>query len=424
MSSLILGFVALSVFAVLFLFVPLFSFKTVGQKNQFTASWYKQRLAELETELSKGQFTPEQYKLAVTELQLTAQQELKHEFDHNSTALEKASEVNVTSSVGSSTRNGYRDYHWQQKAVISVIFLIAVIGFYQVQGNYSKLNQWQEAVDALPALTKKIIQNENAAATPKELRDFALGLRTKLAVKDEAIGWMLLGRTLLALNDIDSAIGAFQKSYEREPTSVTNVVNYAQALYLKGEEFELSKSVNLLRGALTQQPNNLMALILFGESSLLLDRLDNAKQAFTLALTLVEKGDYRAEAIQKRIDLIAQTTGEQTVGLDLNITLDPTISELRKFKYLFIFAKSASSPVPVAVKKLAITSFPLNTRLSDADTMLPDVKLSTQDSVNITARLSKDEVAGLATGEWQGTLLDVDPNSQTSLAIVINEETK
>nr|WP_256448332.1 MULTISPECIES: hypothetical protein [unclassified Psychrosphaera] len=245
---------------------------------------------------------------------------------------------------------------------------------------------------------------------------------------------MLLGRTLLALNDINSAIDAFKKSYDRDPKSVTNIVNYAQALYLKGEDFELGKAVNILREALYLQPDNMMALIIFGESNLLLKRFDNAKEAFELALSQLNADDERTVALRQRIEFINQSTGTQAPdtqtndiqsGLTITVQLDDRVTASgTQFRYLFLFAKSASSPVPVAVKKLPISNFPLTVNLSDSDIMLPDVKLSDQSSVNITARLSIDEAAGLTAGEWQGELLDIKPSANEPITIVINKETK
>ncbi|MBU2880899.1 c-type cytochrome biogenesis protein CcmI [Psychrosphaera sp. B3R10] len=414
MSSLFFSFIGMCIVALVFICVPLFRFSQFGHKRNASAQWFEQRLAELTDELEQGRFTQQQYEFAVTELKLTTKFELTKENKVQPTII--------------------NEFGFSSKILISVLFVVFISGFYLFYGNYTKLSNWQDSIDELPDLTQKIIQNQNQAPTVQELQSFALGLRTKLAVKDEAIGWMLLGRTLLALNDINSAIDAFKKSYDRDPKSVTNIVNYAQALYLKGEDFELGKAVNILREALYLQPDNMMALIIFGESNLLLKRFDNAKEAFELALSQLNADDERTVALRQRIEFINQSTGTQAPdtqtndiqsGLTITVQLDDRVTASgTQFRYLFLFAKSASSPVPVAVKKLPISNFPLTVNLSDSDIMLPDVKLSDQSSVNITARLSIDEAAGLTAGEWQGELLDIKPSANEPITIVINKETK
>lgn len=425
MSSLIFSFIGLSIVALVFICVPLFRFSQFGHKRNASALWFEQRLAELTDELEEGRFTQQQYEFAVTELKLTTKFELTKDNTQQPAVINEFG-------IGS-------------KLIIAILFIVSISGFYLVHGNYSKLSNWQDSINELPNLTQKIIQNQDQAPTIQELQSFALGLRTKLEVRDEAIGWMLLGRTLLALNDINSAIDAFKKSYDRDPKSVTNIVNYAQALYLKGEDYELGQAVNILREALYLQPNNMMALIIFGESNLLLKRFDNAKEAFQLALSQLNAHDERATTLRQRIEFIEQSTGvprtasqstdpqkmepnsttATNAGLTITVQLDEkVIAAGAQFRYLFLFAKSGTSPVPVAVKKLPITNFPVTVNLSDSDIMLPDVKLSDQNSVNITARLSIDEAASLTAGEWQGELFDIKPTANEPLTIVINKETK
>lgn len=401
MNSLILSLMALSCFALLFIFVPIIRFGREKQQEQVTAGWFEQRAEELEEEYKQGQFSQLQYETALQELKLTAKNELTSSF-----------------------RQSHAEHHEfssRARLLTATIFIIAVVSFYALNGNLKQLSDWQEAIDAMPQLTEKIIQNSDAQPTPEELRQFALGLRTKLAVHEEPIGWMLLGRTLLGLNDINSSITAFQKAYEGEPTNLSNIVNYAQALYLKGEEFELVKATNLLRDALKQEPNNTMALILFGESNLMLENYQLALNSFELVLTQVPLQDPRRQALLQRIDFTKQALGITVKGLKLKVEVASDI-DLSQFKYLFVFAQTDSNPMPVAVKKLDITAFPLDIVLNDADIMLPDVKLSQQQQVNITARLSKDDAAARSEGEWQTVIKQIDPNNSAPLTMVINKD--
>ena len=68
---------------------------------------------------------------------------------------------------------------------------------------------------------------------------------------------------------------------------------------------------------------------------------------------------------------------------------------------VFIFARALSGPpVPLAVKRLKVSDLPAQVSLSDVDAMMPQLKISQFDQVQLVARISR---AGNATqGEWIG----------------------
>jgi cytochrome c-type biogenesis protein CcmH len=68
---------------------------------------------------------------------------------------------------------------------------------------------------------------------------------------------------------------------------------------------------------------------------------------------------------------------------------------------VFVFARAVDGPpMPLAVKRLTVADLPLQVSLSDADAMLPQLKISSFPQVQLVARISR---AGDATrGEWLG----------------------
>jgi cytochrome c-type biogenesis protein CcmH len=77
---------------------------------------------------------------------------------------------------------------------------------------------------------------------------------------------------------------------------------------------------------------------------------------------------------------------------------------------LFVFAKAASGPpMPLAVKRLTVADLPVEVSLSDADAMMPQLKISAFPQIQLMARISR---AGNATaGEWVGASQAIASNS-------------
>ena len=68
---------------------------------------------------------------------------------------------------------------------------------------------------------------------------------------------------------------------------------------------------------------------------------------------------------------------------------------------MFIFARAVSGPpMPLAVKRLTVADLPAEVSLSDSDAMMPQLKISGFEQVQLVARISR---SGNATaGEWVG----------------------
>ena len=107
---------------------------------------------------------------------------------------------------------------------------------------------------------------------------------------------------------------------------------------------------------------------------------------------------------------------EQGAYVNIKVELDPSV-RLEGFSHLFVFAKSPSMPMPLAVKKIAVspTLFQgegLMVTLTEQDVMMPSLSLSSQSSVDIFARLSVDETAPYQPGDIQDSQSGVTVNKQ------------
>lgn len=393
------------VVACIFLFVPFIRYRHLSSKSGLTSDWFLQRKAELEEELAAGLFDKNKFDEALTELKLTAKAELQ-EAQKNSVSLMSSGNKNFLITA-------------------SILMALVVGGFYWQVGQYKKLQDWQATIAKVPELGQKVLQDSNQTVTAAELKEFALGLRTRLKEKPDAIGWMLLGRTLMAVNDVDGSVAAFEKAHRMEPDNNSHKVNYAQALQMKGESWDIEGSLSLLSQVLKQQPNNEMALIYFAEGNLALERYQPALEVFKLVQSNLAESDPRTSALNQRISLVEQKLGltKPLISVTINIEQNENI-DLSKFKKLFVFAKIDAMPMPIAVKKLPLSAIGTTIGLSDRDTMLPQFKLSEQNTVSIHARLSIDEQAPAMQGDWQGSVNNVDLASTELVSVVVSEEVK
>jgi cytochrome c-type biogenesis protein CcmI len=405
--------------ACVFVFFPFISYKIKVSKAEQASSWFHAREKELAKEYAAEKYTEQEYQEALTELKLTAKDELTTVQTDNSNSV-------VDSRV-------YKPYLYAATACL----LIIVSVFYINKGLYQQVDDWQQTLAKMPELSKRVIQNLDSQVSEQELREFALGLRTKLATKEDHIGWMLLGRVLLSLQDVDGAISAFEKSYNMQNNNVSNTVSLAQALQIKGEEFDIKRSLSLLQEALTLKPDNELAIILFGEGNLMLERYDVAKKGFDFALQILDKNDPRIGAIQDRLDFINKNLSmlskssptnlsEKTPSIQISVNIPAELkNKMVRVHYLFVFAKTDKMPMPIAVKKLPISTMPTIVTLSDSDMMIPGQKLSDYKTVSVFARLSVDDNAPFELGDWQGKKINIDTsNSEAINTVIINEEYK
>ena len=68
---------------------------------------------------------------------------------------------------------------------------------------------------------------------------------------------------------------------------------------------------------------------------------------------------------------------------------------------LFVFARAASAPpMPLAAKRLKVSDLPVEVSLSDADAMMPQLKLSNFAEIQLVARISR--AGSPMAGEWIG----------------------
>jgi cytochrome c-type biogenesis protein CcmH len=90
---------------------------------------------------------------------------------------------------------------------------------------------------------------------------------------------------------------------------------------------------------------------------------------------------------------------------------------------LFIFAKAVDGPpMPLAVVRKKVSDLPVEVILDDSLAMMPSMKLSLFDQVQVNARISKTGNAIAQSGDYIGESSTIEEDRADPVSIVIDKQ--
>lgn len=362
---------------------------------------YQQRQQELAQEVAEG---------VLSEASLrTAKLDLDRRFLAENKELEQAVEaqkpVNLT---------------W-----LVVPFLVIAGGIYWAFGSWHLQAQADAALQQLPELGARALQNDQAQLTPEELDTFALGLRQKLARQPgDAVAWLVYGRVMLAQGQLEQAIAAMEKSYRLDPKRLGTLLSYSQLLVQTGDPQYLPQAARMLANVLAQQPNNIDALSLVGFVAFEQGDWDAAAAAWTQLLGQLAVTDPRREVIATALADAQQRATAGEVRLQVTVALAPELqTQVPANATLFVYVRDPSGmAMPAAVKRQAYNAEggEVVVQLANEDAMLADYKLSDLAQWQVYARISADDKIDAEAGDLQGSSPVLESQSQ-AIRVLVNE---
>jgi cytochrome c-type biogenesis protein CcmI len=381
-------------------------------------SLIKQRLKELQTEQQQGLLSDTDRLQSENELKLALLEETK-------TTQSNEANVGIAISIG------------------ALVSLSVGIGVYLHSNQIQPIDQWQIAQQQTSELGQRMLRGDENLNL-KDLQTFALGLRTKLVeTPEDATGWMLLGRVSGALNRVDSAIQAFEKSLKFDPNNVGTLSSYAQALLMTGQEEQALQAKQVLLQILDFEPDNTNAMGVLAIAASELGDKELALENWQRLVAFIPKTDPNFAAVNQRIlQLQAELSeaslqvvqkqsksstdvlGSTRVLVTINIG-DDLKAKLPKDGFLFVFAQESTGQMkmPAAVVKMPLGDFPVVVELSDKNAMMPNYTLSQLQQAKLVARVSVDEDVAQSVGEFQGEWMAIlSANQMTQETITINRE--
>ena len=133
--------------------------------------------------------------------------------------------------------------------------------------------------------------------------------------------------------------------------------------------------------------------------------------------------DQRRAMIERSIEQAKTDAGQQNTQLALTVTLTPEAEKmLPPGGVMYISVSDGVSPVPVAVKRLPLSHFPLSLTLDDSNAMMPERLLSAQHQVQVRVRISRDGSASPQSGDWFGLSALTPWDGHQHMAVEINQQ--
>ncbi len=305
-----------------------------------------------------------------------------------------------------------------------VVLVVITLGLCAWTGAVPQVWRWQRTVDEMPALKARIMAPNARQLSPDELARFAIGLRASLNSRPDNIqNWLILGRIGVVLDDAAMATQAFERAHRLAPDDRVIAQDYAEVLIRSADASDNQEGVRLLQTQVKQQPDDLTALNLLAIGQYQQNNFGEAVALWRHILSLLPANDARVDAIRRGIAQAEAQSGQQTVKLNVSVTLSPDAAKhLPVSGTVFISVTDGESPVPVAVKSLPLSRFPLSLSLDDSNAMVPARLLSVQQRLKVRVRIAKDGSAEAKSGDWFGESPLLNVNGIGRIAVLIDQQ--
>jgi len=306
-----------------------------------------------------------------------------------------------------------------------VVVLIAVsLGMYLKSGGLAQVAGWMQVQQDYPALRARVMDPQAKPLTMEELARLQLGLRTALQSEPDNLNdWTMLGRLGMVLNNAASASQAFERALQLAPDNLALKQDYAEVLTRSSDPQDNRQAGLMLSDMLKQDGGNLRTLGLLAFNAYEQQQYDQAIGAWQTMLKQIPAADRRRAMIERSIEQAKTDAGQQNTQLALTVTLTPEAEKmLPPGGVMYISVSDGVSPVPVAVKRLPLSHFPLSLTLDDSNAMMPERLLSAQHQVQVRVRISRDGSASPQSGDWFGLSAVTPWDGHQHMAVEINQQ--
>jgi cytochrome c-type biogenesis protein CcmH len=313
-------------------------------------------------------------------------------------------------------------------AATALLVVGAAAGLYPLWSNWN----WHDAA-------------QNPAAGP-DVAAMVAKLETHLREDpNDVTGWLMLGRSYVALERMDDAIVAYDHAHRLDAGSAEAALGLGEAMSLRAGGNITPEAAKLFEQALAIEPASPKALLYGGFAAAARGDVNLARTRW-LALKEMHPPAQIEQLLDARIaELGPAATGSAAVGtaavgtavgaaaagtssepaasdaeVSVNIRIAPAMkARLTREAPLFVFAREPGGKgPPLAAKRLTSAAIGTQIHLSAADSMIPGRSLKKGSRVSITARVSFSGQPLPAAGDLYGELTyDVGQDGTRDLLI-------
>lgn len=304
---------------------------------------------------------------------------------------------------------------------VVVLVGLTLVLYFWVGDSWRQQQYADEALERLPELSERIMGDASIQASQEEVELFALGLRQRLQQDPDAGAWMLYGRVMMQMRQVEQAIDAFERSLQLDPNRTSTLIAHAQALIMMGSDAELARAARNIRQVLEQQTTNVEALGLLGIIAYERGDFEQAAQAWNLTLRLLNEDDPRYAAIQRSLESAEQRISGDIMFVTVTVDItDELRNEMPPNSNLFVFVRDPDGErAPAAVVRQPISDLPVTLTLTEEDAMVDGHTLATIGSWLVSARLTTGDTIDVVPGvmEARPRLLERESGQQVELTI-------
>jgi cytochrome c-type biogenesis protein CcmH len=253
---------------------------------------------------------------------------------------------------------------------------------------------------------------------------------------DDLEGWTMLARSYKALGRYTDAVAAYEHVYSLAGTDAGVMLQYADVLAMANGNRMAGKPAELVTKALALSPDNPMGLWLAGMAARelgdnhaalnywerLLPQLQNEPESYQEVMQLIRAAQQDLGIAAADTDQTpAPATATGAGGITVRISLAPDLAaQAGPDDALFVFARAAAGPpMPLAAVRKQVRDLPLQIVLNDALAMMPDLKISNFDNVQVNARISKSGRANESSGDLVAASVAAVPGQDQVVDLVI-----
>lgn len=444
--------------ASLFIALPLLnrpSATHAPDQDELNLQVFRQRLAELDGDLSAGFLDKDKYE--------AARQDLERELIYD---LDGTKAIPTTEGRGPGPR-----YTTLALVLVGLVAVGSVLIY--LQFGEREIISRIEAMAAAPVPHGRRGPGESAASLDVLAKDLA----ERMAKDPENLeGWLMLGRTYFAIGQAPKALKAVEQAYRLAPDQTSVLIAYAEAIAANNGNRLEGRPAELIRTVLAKEPGNSYARWLDGMLAHQQGRYAEAAQTWQGILNEMDPDSEEAGQMRQMIaeaqgragaqsaDLgpesgsttqnsdpeatptppksspttqgTAQTEGVQDASpraapgadpggtsIQVAVSLDPALSDqTTAADTVFVYARAAAGPpMPLAVQRYRVSDLPVSVTLDDSMAMMPAMRLSAFPQIVVGARISKDDQATPQPGDLEGQIGPIITTENPKVSVTIDQ---